>query len=210
MNKIVRMHAVVATLALVTLSLAGCGGGSTTPSTPAPTTTAVPFPCPALPSMFRTGCPGVDLTGMTLTCAGGAPSMTTGPIPPPSGGTRIGVTIPNGSTIAASINPVGPDPLHPNNCMAVGPSVPLAVTFGVAYVGDLGSVAAAPGVTAIPFCISRSKATFSQFASPDPLITIFQDPLKGLLHLELDRQVIEKLSGAPAPTPRCPFWRQMP
>ncbi|MDQ3697974.1 MAG: hypothetical protein M3373_08125 [Gemmatimonadota bacterium] len=140
---------------------------------------------------------------MTLTCSG-APTMTTGPIPPPSGGTRIGVVIPDGTTITTAVSPTAPV-----TCDR-GPANTITITFGVAYVGDLGSVAAAPGVAGIPFCISRSKATFSQFMTADPLATIFQDPLKGMIHLEIDKAVIATLTGAPAPTPRCPFWRPMP
>lgn len=208
MKKIVSLVAVVPIVAVVFLSFAGCGPTQTPPSTPAPAGMPTSLACPVLPPMFRTGCPGADLTAMTLTCAGGAPTITTGPIPPPSGGTRVGVVLPNGSTIKTTVNAVSPNLTGP--CVAVTPSNTITIMFGVAYVGDLGSVAAAPGVTAIPFCISRSKANFTQFATGDPLATVFQDPLKAQIHLEIDRAVIQTLSGAAAPTPRCPFWRQMP
>jgi hypothetical protein len=206
MNKIeiVRLLGVVATVELVFLSFTGCPGtppATTPPSTTTPATAPVAFPCPTLPSLIRAGgCPGVgpgvDLTALKLTCKG-APTRTIGNISPVGGGTRISVVIPDGSTITTSAFLRAP-----LTCDLSPTANTITITFGVAYVGDLG-----PGT---PICISQSKATFTQFMSSDPLTTIFQGPLKETIHLEIDRAVVASLSNAPPPDPRCPSWRQMP
>ncbi len=191
-------------LAPALLFALGCGGSTTTPPVPPPTNAPAAFACPATLPNIRTGCPGLDVTSLKMVCT--SATSTTGPVPPPSTGSRIGVTIGNFTTINGVATPIGPTlPCGPNGM----PSNGITVTLGAAYVADFGS----PAVGAA-FCLARSKTTYTQWGISDPLVAVFDSELKSRVHLALDQTIVDQLNsalGLPAGlAPRCANWRQMP
>jgi hypothetical protein len=191
----------------VALFANGCpnGGGGTTPSTPTPTPSATALDCPVIgPSIPRNGCPGVRFDNVMLTCAG------TGKVPfslsadPRGGATIVDATLADGSTITGRGTPINPV------CFD-GIPVNIGVTFGINYRAEIGEETAAPGTTPVS-CIVRSRATFTQFATNDPLLNLpgVQDIVKGLVHQELDKKVIGLVRPASVTSPaRCARWRQL-
>lgn len=154
--------------------------------------------------MVRTGCPGVDLTAITLTCS--PSTWGTNPTPPPQTTSRATVSIGINSTANTVIVPIGPTlPCGPNGL----PSNGVTVTFGLDYVGDF-----APPAVGAPFCILRSKASFPQWGISDPLVAAFDGVLKERLFAAVDQQVVDQLNKTlgipPGSPPRCATWRQLP
>ena len=163
------------------------------------------FTCPASIPDVRTGCPGADLTAITVACT--SATFGTNPSPPPRPTSRATIQIGVNSTLNSVIVPIGPTlPCGPNGLPPNG----VTVTFGLDYISDF-----APPVVGAPFCILRSKASFPQWGISDPLVAIaFDGVLKERLFLAFDQQVVDRLNStvgiAPGSTPRCPTWRQLP
>ncbi len=195
---------VAAALTGITLLVSGCAGYITTPI-PASTNPPGFIACPVLgPTIPQSGCPGLRLNNVLLTCAGnGGLSYTLSTTQ--GGGTRITATLTDGSVFTASATPVD------GRCFD-GLTVQVGITLGVIYTADVGVENTGP--TAGTACIVRSRANFTQFITADPLLLNpgVEQLVKDKLHEQFDTRIISLLfraSGAPASPARCARWRPL-
>ena len=188
-------HAPIASVAtLAAMFCAGCTGNIITPVPPGPNPAAMA--CPALDTTMNIpiaagGCAGVRLTNVNLTCAGGA--LSTSLSTTPGGATRIDGTLADGSVFTATATPVD------GRCFD-GIPVNIGITIGLRYVGEQGQEITGP--TTGSACIVRSRATYTQYVTTDPVLVHpgVEEFLKGKLHERLDRSVV---AG------RCLRWREL-
>jgi hypothetical protein len=187
-------------------ALSGCTGTAPiqppTPQPGAPAGAAF-FACPTVPaaSIPAPGvCNTVRIADATLTCGGnGQLAVATSPVG--TGGTRFEAQIANFSVYSATVFPI-------NHTCFEGIGVPIRVTFGVTYTGDQGTELTAAGATRP--CIVQSSANFSQFSTPDPIISIGESIVKDQIHATLDNAVINMVflpAGSSAVPGRCARWR---
>jgi hypothetical protein len=191
---------VIAFAAVGLAILSACTGYiESPPSVPA---NALGVACPTIAPVSRTGCPGVSIAGPSLTC-GGDGRMTVATSPVGSGGTRFVVRLQDDSVFRGTVTPF-------DGVCKPGIPVPITVNLGVVYTGDQGTEPAAGGGT-IP-CIVRSKAQFTQFSTADPIINLFEQPVKDMLHGTFDNVVINQVFVSPGTPPlpgRCARWRPL-
>lgn len=181
---------------LVSAPLFFVAGCPSTPTTPSPAGPMTGIACPVIAAPITTGCPGVVLNNVTITCSS-APTVTFA-----AGSNRLGVVVPNGSTVTGMLAPTAP-----GTCSPPG-GIPFTITFGVDYIGD-------PSPTT-PTCVRRSKAVLTQYSIVFTG-TIWDAAVEGLfrdsLHLEIDK-VLRSLTNpaplAPGASPRCATWTALP
>jgi hypothetical protein len=181
----------------------GSSGTSTSPgTTPTPTGQTLPLSCPGI-SDPSPSCPGVALTDLKLTCSGAITATFDS-----THTNRIGVTIPNGSTVMGNVRGT-PGVLGPGEvCHGIGAKLGITITFGGQYIGDLGPNA--------PLCIVHSKLTFTQFQTSGSIFNGAWDPtikamVQDKVHLQIDQAVVNALSTpAPGSSPRCANFVELP
>jgi hypothetical protein len=182
-----------AMIASVVLLASACVGNITTPLPPSPTA-STSFSCPVLPSTMMVNlptntCAGVRLSNLNLACSGGVLPLSLSTIA--GGATRIDARLADGSLVTATATPVD------IRCFD-GISVQIGITIGLRYTGDLGQETTGPSTGSA--CIVRSRATFSQFVTADPVLIHpgVEDAIKDQIHQLLDTQLAPR---------RCNRWQ---
>jgi hypothetical protein len=191
-------------LALSTTLFVGCPSPPPPNTPPPPPDSGQTVPtsgvCPVLTDPAPS-CPGVALTGLTLTCS--APIRVTIDSIRPN---RLGGTLANGSTVTGTVRGT---PLVVVNepCHGVGASSPITITLGLEYVGDMGPNA--------PICIVRSKVTFTQFDVSGGVFNSAWNPtikamIQDRVHRQLDQTAVDTLNSAPGAPARCANFQLLP
>jgi hypothetical protein len=148
------------------------------------------------------GCPGFEISGVTLTCSS-PPAFSTVAGKP----TDFVATLANGSTVTGTVR-LTPVVIGGEPCHGVGASSPITVTFGLTYVGRVNT-------SAVPACVSASKVDFTQFAVGGGLFNEAWNPtIKSNIHntvlAQLDQALVDTFNTTKGLTPRCASYQPYP
>lgn len=194
----------LASIAVFVLIWAGCPkndqSNTQTPPAPTPTPTGqtLPITCPVITDPDPT-CPGVAFTEAKLTCNGAITAALDSAHPH-----RIGVTVPNGSTVTGNVRGTsaigGP-------CHGIGAKFAVVINLGAQYTGDYGPNA--------PICMARSKLAFTQFDVGGSIFNSAWNPtIQALIHdqvqQKIDQAVVDNLNASPGSPARCANFVELP